>query len=253
MNKVRFFAIAACLTMGLSASAQFANSSSSSSSSSAASSDGWQRVWLEYNPSKLTIDEKNADDKSFTGFSVGYSKAFKLMADKPLFVEAGLGLQYSFNTEELAGKIADEAGVKESEVTEYMDPKEKFSMFSAKIPVNLSYVFEIPNSSLEIAPFAGITARYNFSGKQKVEYNLTEEAKDYDMDDQFEDSEKDLFDEDDMGKNGVWERLQFGWQIGVNARYNGKYTLGISYGNDFSEVAKKTKIQTTSITLGYCF
>ena len=53
--------------------------------------------------------------------------------------------------------------------------------------------------------------------------------------------------------DATWNRFQLGWQIGVNARINSSFLLGVSYGTDFSEIAEKIKIQTTSVTLGYCF
>lgn len=53
------------------------------------------------------------------------------------------------------------------------------------------------------------------------------------------------------GTDATWNRFQIGWQIGLNARFNSKFLLGLSYGTDFSEIHKKGKIKTTSITIGY--
>lgn len=51
----------------------------------------------------------------------------------------------------------------------------------------------------------------------------------------------------------AWKRFQIGWQIGLKARFGQKIMAGISYGNDFSEIAYKSTIQTTSISIGYTF
>ncbi len=51
----------------------------------------------------------------------------------------------------------------------------------------------------------------------------------------------------------AWKRLQIGWQIGLKARFGQNFMAGVSYGSDFSEIAYKSTIQTTSLTIGYTF
>ena len=51
----------------------------------------------------------------------------------------------------------------------------------------------------------------------------------------------------------AWNRLQVGWQIGLKARLGSSFLVGLSYGNDMSEIAKKTTISTTSLTVGFAF
>ena len=64
----------------------------------------------------------------------------------------------------------------------------------------------------------------------------------------------DLFSKKDMGSSSAtWKRFQIGWQIGVKARLSRQFQLGVSYGSDFNEIAKKTKIATTSVNIGYTF
>lgn len=265
MKAIKFIAVAALLAVSTAASAQF--TSSSKSSYSASSTDGWSTFYLQWNPSSISPDK--GDSESFTGFSVGYSKAFGLSQGLPLFIEAGIGLQYSFKNEDIAEDVADILGVDEDDVLDICDPKEKFSMFSLKVPVNLVYNWQIPNSSVALAPFVGVTLRYNLSGKNKMEWNLDSDVEkelkdDYEyyygdegdemFEEDFGDKDVNLFDKDDMGsKDATWKRFQIGWQIGVNARINNKFLVGLSYGSDFSEIFKKAKIKTTSITLGYCF
>lgn len=227
MRKIRLIAVFALLMVCATSFAQFTNSSSSSSST--ASSDEWNTFWVEWNPSSL--DPSKGDSQSFTGLSVGWSKAFSLSSSSPLFIEGGLGLQYSFYSEDF-------------EDYDY-EGTEKVNMFSVKAPINFVYRYNLPNSNISLCPFAGVTLRYNLSGKEKYEFDDDEEG----------DSEEfDLFDKDDMGsKDATWKRFQIGWQIGAKALFNNKVSLGISYGSDLSEISKKVKVKTTSISLGFIF
>lgn len=234
MKKIKLLVAAALLAVGTTASAQFSNSRARSARN--VSTKGWSTFYVQYNPIKAKIDVKDADDMSFNGFSVGYNKAFSVSKSIPLFVEAGIGLQYaSYKDDVLYGYDAD--------TYEEVEAERKITMFAAKVPVSLMYQWNIPSSKVALIPFLGITMRYNFSAKGNNSND------DYDVDEDF-----DLFDKDDMGDDdATWNRFQLGWQIGVNARINSSFLLGVSYGTDFSEIAEKTKIQTTSVTLGYCF
>lgn len=230
MKAIKLLAAAALLAASTTASAQFTNTSKSTSSS-AASTEGWSTFYVQWNPSSINIDLKEADDQSFTGLSVGYSKAFSMTSGTPLFIETGIGLQYSFFTIDSDDMDDD-----------YYSWERKYSMLSAKIPVNLMYNFSLPNSNISIAPYAGLNFRLNITGNMKY------------TDDDDNDEDYNLFDKDDMeSKDATWKRFQMGWQIGVNARFNDSFLLGVSYGSDFSELFKKAKISTTSITVGYCF
>lgn len=257
MKNFKFLAVAALLAVATSASAQFTNSTSRSSSSSV-NTDGWSTIWVEWNPSTFKYDVKGADNESFTGLSLGYSQAFSVTKSIPLFAEVGLGVQYSFKTHDLG----EEYDLDEDDY-EYMDPKQKFSLISAKVPVNLIYAFQIPNSSISILPFVGVNLRYNISGKMKTQWNLSDDMIDY-LEDYYgkdweeysglEDTDANLFDKKDMGSSdATWKRFQIGYQVGLKARINNSLLLGISYGSDFSEIYKKAKISTTSVTIGYTF
>ena len=226
--KTKFFLTAALVAMSLSASAQFTdNSASTSSASSVGNASGWGYFYVEYNPLTIKVDEKGSDDESLSAFSLGYNQAFPVSQGAPLFIETGLGLMYATKSD--FDDIDD------------LD----FSMFSAKIPVNLMYAFQLPNSDISIIPFGGITLRGNISGK--FTYKGGKKDKEYDVFDK-----KDM---DDMGMldGKAWNRLQVGWQIGLKARLGSYFLVGVSYGNDMSEIAKKTTISTTSLTVGYTF
>ena len=254
MRKIKLLAVAALLAVGTSASAQFTNTSSKSART--ASTDGWSTIYVQYNPTKIGIDQKGADDMSLNAFSIGYNKAFSISKSLPFFVEAGIGLQYMFKTDEEPYEDYPEVNDRNIQPT-----ADKYNVFSAKIPVSLAYCWSIPNSKVALIPFAGIDFRINISGKVKTEYEMGEDVEDY-----YEGNEgfweeyyglqesRSLFDEDDMGdEDYTWKRFQIGWHIGVNARFNGNLLLGVSYGTDFSELFKKAKMKTTSVTLGYCF
>lgn len=253
MKKIKLLVAAALLAVGTTASAQFSNSRARSARN--VSTKGWSTFYVQWNPSTIAVDVKEADDQSFTGLSVGYNKAFSIAKGIPLFLEAGVGLQYSFYTFNL-----EDDG--DYEVAEDIDPEFKTKMLSFKIPVNLTYNWSLPGGKVDLAPFVGLNFRLNVMGKQKFELNAEDDEyndEEY-MDEWLEGyglgttSNANLFDKDDMGsKDYTWKRFQVGWQIGVNARFNDSFLLGVSYGTDFSELYKKAKIKTTSITLGYCF
>ncbi len=243
---IKLFAAAAMLAVSATASAQFTNTAKTGSSS-AVNTDGWGTFYLQWNPSSINIDVKNADDQSFTGFSVGYNRAFNVVKNTPLFLEAGAALQYSFYKEDGKVGIYEYDEYEDEVYYDVVDGEVKMNMFSVKVPVNLMYKFDIPNSSVALAPFAGITLRYNISGKLKTS-STDDEYEDVD------DLDQDVFDKKDMGsKDATWKRFQAGWQIGVNAHFGDNWLVGVSYGSDFSELYKKAKISTTSVTLGYRF
>lgn len=232
MKKMLF--TAAMLMLSSVSFAQFSNSSSSSSSE--VSTDGWSTIWVEYNPMKVKFDVSGVDDKSLTGFSAGYSQAFGLSQNTPIFLEAGIGVQYANYSD--SERINFEGYGK-------VNVDQDITIWAAKVPVNFLYCYSIPNSSIKIAPFAGVTLRYNISGTLK--YEAEGESVKYDLFKKSDMEEIDFLD----GKE--WKRFQIGWQIGLKARFGQSFMAGVSYGSDFSEIAYKSKIQTTSITIGYTF
>lgn len=230
MNRIKLLVTTALLAVGVNASAQFTNSKSSSS---AVSPNGWNTIWVQYNPTNFDTDISGLSaicGDNLTAFSVGYSHAFSMSKSTPIYIEAGLGLQYTYGSENIGSDYDDDAY------------STKTSLFSAKVPVNIMYNWQINNSNIAITPYVGLTFRCNIVGKLKEHYLFVSD----------EDEDFNLFDEDDMGGYS-WKRFQIGWQIGVNARFNNQFLIGVSYGTDFSEICKSTKLKTTSITLGYCF
>lgn len=178
MRKIKFLAAAAMLAVCSSASAQFSNSKGGSQSSSV-DSKGWSTIYVQYNPSTISIDVTGADDENFNAFTVGYNRAISISSSAPLYVELGGALQYSFKSKDMLDELADGSDVDADQLGEYMDPKQKFNMLSLKVPVSIMYDWKINNSNVHIAPFAGITMRYNIFGNEKMEYNLDSDFKEH--------------------------------------------------------------------------
>jgi opacity protein-like surface antigen len=215
MKSIKALFTAALLAVSTSVWAQSANTGVSSSDN-----EGWKTFYLQWNPS--TLSPSGGESSSFTGLSLGINNATSLTSSIPLYLEYGIGLQYSFKSE-------TEGSFKTS-----------FNLFSAKIPVSLVYDFQIPNTNIAIDPYVGVDLRGNVFGNIKYEYGG--ESQSYN-----------LFSKDDMGDGNTWKRFQFGWHVGVNAKFNNKFLVGVSYGTDFTDISEKVKIHTASITLGFCY
>lgn len=226
MKKFFVFAIMAIFT--LATQAQIVSSRSSRITTTGSVGDyskGWNTIYLQWNPSSFS--QEVGSSESFTGFSIGYNHAFSLTQSIPLYVEAGVGVQYSF-WDGVYRKM----------------PDCKIKLLSAKVPVSLMYKFDIPNSTISIVPNAGLDLRFNILGKLKND----------ELEEFYKKSSFNLFDEDDMmGDDYTWNRFQIGWHVGVNFMFNNQFLVGASYGTDFSEIVKNSKVHTGSITLGYCF
>lgn len=235
MNKNFFIVLTAmaCFALGT-----FAQSSNDSSSTNMDISN-WNTVFIEWNPSKIvytgneTIDDF---DGGFNGLSLGYTRAISLSTSIPLFVEMGLAGQFSFKKDDKSYY---------NRYDEYYENTTKLSMVSFKIPLNIMYKIPLPNSSISFIPFAGATLRGNIWGEQKKEWGYEDEIKN---------KKSNLFDKKDMeGNNNTWKRIQIGWQIGLKTHFSEKFIISGSYGTDFSEIVKKYKFHTGSISVGYTF
>ena len=253
-KKILFFAAMSLIACNV--SAQFANTNSSNvnvSNNKVVNTTEWQRVYISYNPMNMIVDLSDADDMSFNGFSIGYAKGFSVSNDMPLFIETGAHATYGTNT-------LDSEDLESLEINNYK-LEQKTTILNLNIPVNLAYKFSVESKKLSIIPYVGINFKGNIIGKSKL--NLVDGLDSDDITEKkfweyAEDSygikqEKNNFDKKDTGsKDSQWKRFQMGWQIGVGINYNKLY-VGVSYGKDITELCKKTKLSTTSITLGYNF
>ena len=112
------------------------------------------------------------------------------------------------------------------------------SMLSIKVPVHVSYRFEIPNSSVMLSPFGGAYARFNAVGKMKTGSESI-----------------DIFKKQD-GMDAA-KRFQFGLEFGLGAQFGEKIYANLAYAFDLNGIwdshGVKTKLNTGALTIGYIF
>ena len=236
MNRGILFVLAMMVGI-LTVSAQFSNTDNSGTPSVGV--NGWNAVYAEWNPSSIVSKEK--DSKSFNGFSLGYSHAFGLSRKMPFYLEAGTAVQYSCNNnfEEYSslglGVEGNDFIIKEfTSSWSYKD-------VLLKVPVNLMYRFDF-KKRFALIPYIGLSLKGHIWGSLKFHSDY------YD-----EDSESiNIYNEKDMeGKQA--KRIQLGWQLGLRAHFDSKFLVGASWGTDFVDYFKKSKIHSGSITIGYIF
>lgn len=214
----KIFLLAIMAVMSWASQAQIVSSRSSMVTKEEAPKNGWSTFGFEYLPSswKYSHDGYSHSD-SFNAASILWTKATGLTSSTPLFLEWGLGLQYSWKSE-------DDVNT---------------SVASVKIPLNLIYSYQIPETSISIDPYIGLNFRFNGWAKIKNDKN---------------DTSINPFDKDDMGDSDLtWNRFQLGWHIGARARFSDSFFLGVAYGTDFSEISKYTHIEETTLSLGFVF
>ncbi len=263
MKIIRLSLAAAALCSAVSVSAQFANVAADEPSAAAPARSvlikdtrSYSRLDLSYAPLKIVTDISGAEDHKLTGLSLGYTHGFSLTRQVPLFIELGANLTYGFSKRDY-----EDRGLKEDDGFEV-----RTSLFSLSVPVSLAYKLSF-NKRLSLTPFVGLTFRGNLAAVSKYKFNDFE--KDFGDSYSWKNEEEywkyqeehetglrektDLFDKKETGsKDATWKRFQAGWQIGVGLNYKHLY-IGVSYGKDFNELCKKTKLATTRISLGCNF
>lgn len=213
MKKLLLMAFAAFMTVG--ASAQLI------SSNTVTHKEGrnYNRLSVSYNA--VSMDDDFIDG-SMSGFSLAWTKGISLSSSTPLYIETGLGLTYAFKSDD----YSDEGYS--------VDVKNKYLYLA--VPVNLVYKWNIPNTNMSLAPFAGIYFKGNLYGNTKAEANGYED-------------EMDWYDSDE----GDGKRFNFGWNIGVGFEYSKLY-VGLSYGSDLNEMFEDAdKVGAFSVSLGFKF
>lgn len=209
-------------------------------SSAGLASSGYNLFYLQYNAESMRYSKSGfSSSSSCSSISAGFSRGFGISSDLPLYIEAGGALKYIWN--------------KENGVT--------FSMLSLKVPVNVVYSFAI-SDAFSIEPYAGFYLRGNLIGKEKYENKGGWDDDWDDWDDDWDDTdwsgstsvkdEINLFSKDDMGDD-AWNRFQFGAQLGVRARINNMFVVGLGYTTDLSNITDNTKFNSFDVTLGITF
>lgn len=218
------------------ASVAFAQSQNTSESSY---SDGWNTVYVQYNPIALTQEEYST--KWFTGFTAGYSRSLLVSPALPMYIEAGLAVQYARYSDPIVANL----GYKN---------EESLSLLSFKVPVSFMYCWDV-RENLSIIPQIGIDFRINAYGKWSVD--LDSQLKDAIIQEYGLDfyntnySDKNIFDKDDVEE--PWNRFLIGSHFGANIQLYKKYIIGYTFGLDFNHIADGCNMKTNAITLGYRF
>ena len=221
--------------------------------SSASDNEAFGTFFLQYNPtwmySKMSSGSYSASNTELIhGFSLGYIESIPL-GDIPLYIEFGGAVQYFFKSKTQKGYDYD---YDDYDWDEYLyddfggssNHKQKFTMLSLKIPVDVMYSFDV-SDGFSIQPYAGIYTRINIIGKEKIG-----------------DESINIFSKDDMGDDGAYNRFQVGLQAGCKFRIGQKFTAGIGYYRDiapklfnYSEHGAKSSVifHGLDITLGLNF
>ena len=158
-------------------------------------------------------------------------------------MEVGAGLRYGRYKDDYS-----ESGDDGYDTYIYTD-EYKVTIFALNIPVSLVYRINV-NEDFAISPNFGFDFRLNLSGKYKNERSVS-----YGGETESKSEDCNLFDDDEMKKAELgegWKRFQAGWHIGVGFDYKALH-FGVDYGTDFNEITEKTKVATTSVTVGYNF
>lgn len=232
MKKFKYLLTAVLLACSSMSFAQFMNSKGSSSSASTSDVAAWHGLRFSYDRTFMSYDYDDAEDTNMNGFSVDYVHAFKVAKSFPIFIETGAGINFG----KWSDSESDEMYGYEYEV------KNSLTTLGLTIPVNVVYGIGI-NDKMAIKPYTGLYLRVNLMGKTKYEATIDGET---------ESETVNLFDKDDMGEDGKWNRVQVGWQIGTTLDIN-KFNVGIAYGLDFNEIAEKVKTSKFQVRLGYNF
>lgn len=219
MKNLKIILFAALMAGSTSAFAQFANTGATGAG---ADTEDYDRIQVSYAPTFYNYDYEDADNQTFNGFAVGYIHGFSVSKAHPLFIETGANLNLGFHSEDY-----DE------------DISLKYTTLSVNVPVNLAYKYTFSNGRTSIAPYTGFHFKFNALANVKAEYEDESES-------------ESMFDKDIWDDDAVWKRFQFGWHIGVGLNLSKAY-IGLEYGLDFNELAKKLKTSQFTLSVGLNF
>ncbi|MCM1070983.1 MAG: porin family protein [[Clostridium] fimetarium] len=243
MKAVKILMMAGALAIATPAFAQFSNASAGARSTGGSSmvkdTNPYDRLSISYQNEKYSIDRKNADDYSTNGIAIDYLHGFSVSKTLPIFIETGIGANFGFYND---SETFDEGSTYEYE------HKISTKTINLAIPVNVAYKFGI-NNDFAITPYLGLNFKLNVFSEttNKREYADEDVQEDYGST-----HTNNNFDKKDVGKDYTWNRFQLGWHIGVGIDYKALY-VGLTYGTDFMEIAKKVNTSTFKIGVGFNF
>ena len=210
MKKIGFFlASVAFFVSGVAASAQFVNQGGSGRSAAYSSAEVeavFNTFDFTYSPLNLKAEgDGDSETEEMNALSLNWAQARALTTAYPVYLQYGVGLQYAWKTD--------------SENEGDFSYKSTTSFLTAKIPVNLMYCFNVPQTNVALMPYVGLNLQGHILGQNN--YKLT-------YDGESESEKMSFFSEDDMGEDGAYNRIVLGWQIGAKVAFN-KYFVGIAY------------------------
>lgn len=247
MNKIQSLVAICALFCGATASAQFTTGGKSTSTASlGANTDPYSRFTISYENTHLSCggdleDSFNGENSvGLNGFGLEYTHGFSVSKSLPMFVEAGIKLQFG------QGSVSQDRKIYGYDVEEI----QKYQQLSFVVPVNFTYKFAI-NDNMSVAPYLGINFKVHALGRYKGEMKFDDD----DLQDAYEEEADEIEwinvfsdDEDNMGdKDYTWNRFQMGWQIGVGLNVKSFY-IGLQYGTDFIPAYKYKKYSINSGT-----
>lgn len=106
-------------------------------------------LYLQYSPSRYQVSDNNRF--KFNEFVLGYSRSIQVLEEKPLFVEAGASMKFSWSQSEFNARV-----------------------LTFRIPINVIYkIYPWKEKDYAIAPFAGASVRAiamarKYSGEKSV-------------------------------------------------------------------------------------
>lgn len=235
--------VIACALLALSAtaSAQFMNSGASTSTSKNSGAAAWisndhadvfNTFSFTYSPMNIDGWSGNIEDDGLNALSLTWTQARNVMASQPLYVEYGVGAQWSFWSD--------------SESDGDMEVSSSLNFLSLKVPVSVMYLVSVPNTQITLAPYLGLNLTGYLLGQQKISMEYEGES---------ESRSSSCFSKDDMGGE-PYNRFGLGWHIGARVGF-GKYFFNIGYEGPITNLYKSGSYEVSTnqvnISLGLTF
>lgn len=216
MKKVFSFFVCATLSCAV-ASAQYAGEFDLGNKNS--DYKGYNRFGVSYNngtysPNKDMKDYWFEENFSLNGFGIDYIHGFSISNYLPMFIETGVNANIGFGI--MDSYEYDNGSYGWTSETQMQN-------LNLQVPLNYVYRFGVADN-LSIAPYLGLNFKLNLMSRFREVEEEDGDREEYDW--------ISMFDKDEMGDDGTWNRFQMGWHIGVGLQYD-KIHLGIQYGTDF--------------------
>lgn len=220
----KFISLAIMAFLSFSVQAQIVSSRSSMATRQILNEPGWSILGLEYLPS-TTIQAINSGTwKEGHAFAISYTQAVAMTKSMPLFLEWGLGAQYSSYGNERVGNALD--------------------FLSVKAPLNIVLDIHISDTKIHLDPYVGLCVRGNAWGRT---FYIT---KDYSSN-----NEEKFSDPISFFDNTGYKLFQIGGHFGVKARFESGFFVGVEHGSDFNTFINDDKkiISGVSVSGGLVF